>query len=51
MSLANLVKTRQFKEESFDKKEFLGLFNSEKIRLKDANIFLPPMGCHTHKET
>lgn len=37
MSLANLLKTGQIKEEPYDKKEFLGLFHSGKVRLKDAN--------------
>jgi hypothetical protein len=36
MSLANLAKNAQLKEEPFDQKEFLGLFNSGKLRLKDA---------------
>jgi hypothetical protein len=43
MSLTKLVKSGQLKEEAFNKKEFLGLFNSGKIRLKDAkNTSLSP---------
>lgn len=35
-NLENLVKTGQLKTESFDQKEFNGLVNSGKARLKDA---------------
>lgn len=35
-NLENLVKTGQLKTESFDLKEFEGLVNSGKARLKDA---------------
>jgi hypothetical protein len=35
MSLINLVKAGQLKQEPFSQQEFLGLFNSGKIRLKD----------------
>jgi hypothetical protein len=37
MSLDNLVKTKQLKEEPFDENEFHGLIKSAKTRLKDAN--------------
>lgn len=36
-NLDNLVKTGQLKLEPFDQKEFEGLVNSAKARLKDAN--------------
>ena len=36
MTLENLVKISQLKKEAADKREFIGLLNSAKDRLKDA---------------
>lgn len=46
MSFENLVQAKQIKLEPFDQKEFLGLVNSGKNRLKDAsNENLFPDSC------